>query len=298
MPINCHMNTAYDVILGFWQWSWWRTYSAICSALWPKPTQVLFSSLPPTRMAYPTELHDKADVASESFAKYNPSSNPGELTFEEGTGTPWLFWRNLLTRFCDRRCWRDGTSSRSIQLYNVDARFIRPSASIPVLMFFSSIGRIIGTGIFSTPSSILSSVHSVGASLMLWVLGFVLSFCGLFVWLEFGTMYPRSGGEKVYLEAVYKKPKFLATVIFAMNAILLGFTASGCIVGFFFGLNSYPLQWVNLTLFVGLCQQVRISYGSMLLLRSLSTLPQYSSCSKSDCGSLGLTRNCHSRYAS
>ena len=47
-------------------------------------------------------------------------------------------------------------------------------------------------------------------------------------------MYPRSGGEKVYLEAVYKRPRFLATVIFAMNAILLGFTASGCIVGFFF----------------------------------------------------------------
>ena len=94
----------------------------------------------------------------------------------------------------------------------------------------SSVGRIIGTGIFSTPSSILGSVGSVGASLMLWVLGFVLSFCGLFIWLEFGTMFPRSGGEKVYLEAVYKKPKYLVTVIFATNAILLGFTAAGCIV--------------------------------------------------------------------
>jgi len=66
--------------------------------------------------------------------------------------------------------------------------------------------------------------------MMLWVLGFFLSFCGLFVWLEFGTMFPRSGGEKVYLEAVYKKPKGLATVVYAANAILLGFTASGCIV--------------------------------------------------------------------
>ncbi|TFY75430.1 hypothetical protein EWM64_g8582 [Hericium alpestre] len=91
------------------------------------------------------------------------------------------------------------------------------------------VGRIIGTGIFSTPSSILGSVGSVGASLMLWVLGFVLSFCGLFVWLEYGTMIPKSGGEKVYLEAVYTKPKYFATVIFAANAILLGFTASGCI---------------------------------------------------------------------
>ncbi|TBU22467.1 high affinity methionine permease [Dichomitus squalens] len=92
------------------------------------------------------------------------------------------------------------------------------------------VGRIIGTGIFSTPSSILGSVGSVGASLMLWVLGFVLSFCGLFIWLEFGTMFPRSGGEKVYLEAVYKKPRYLVTVIFAANAIILGFTAAGCIV--------------------------------------------------------------------
>lgn len=92
------------------------------------------------------------------------------------------------------------------------------------------VGRVIGTGIFSTPSSILGSVGSVGASMMLWVLGFVLSFCGLFIWLEFGTMIPRSGGEKVYLEAAFKRPRYLATVVFAVNAIVLGFTASGCIV--------------------------------------------------------------------
>lgn len=65
---------------------------------------------------------------------------------------------------------------------------------------------------------------------MLWVLGLLLSFAGLCVWLELGCMFPRSGGEKVYLEAVYKRPKLLATVIFSTQAILLGFTASGCIV--------------------------------------------------------------------
>jgi amino acid transporter len=65
---------------------------------------------------------------------------------------------------------------------------------------------------------------------MLWVLGGLLSFAGLCVWLEFGCMFPRSGGEKVYLEAVYKRPKLLATVLFSTQAVLLGFTASGCIV--------------------------------------------------------------------
>ncbi|KIJ06438.1 hypothetical protein PAXINDRAFT_20374 [Paxillus involutus ATCC 200175] len=91
------------------------------------------------------------------------------------------------------------------------------------------VGCIFGTGIFSMPSTILSGVGSVGASLMLWVFGSVHLLCGLFIWLEFGTMYPRSGGEKVYLEAIYQKPKYLATVFFAANAIILGYNAGGCI---------------------------------------------------------------------
>lgn len=93
-----------------------------------------------------------------------------------------------------------------------------------------SVGRIIGTGIFSAPSSITQGVGSVGAALLLWVLGLVLAYCGLLVWLEFGCMYPRSGGEKVYLEAVYRRPHLLSTVVFAVQAVALGFTASGCIV--------------------------------------------------------------------
>ena len=114
-----------------------------------------------------------------------------------------------------------------------------------LIEFVSSIGRIIGTGIFSTPSTILNSVGSVGASVLLWVAGFFLSFCGLFIWLEFGTMFPRSGGEKVYLEAVYRRPKYLATVIFSASAIILGFSASNCIVSPF--PNSYMLFLCDLS---------------------------------------------------
>lgn len=65
---------------------------------------------------------------------------------------------------------------------------------------------------------------------MLWVLGLLLSIAGLCVWLEFACMIPRSGGEKVYLEAAYRKPKMLVTIVFAVQAVALGFTASGCIV--------------------------------------------------------------------
>ncbi|KAG9221546.1 hypothetical protein CCMSSC00406_0009369 [Pleurotus cornucopiae] len=144
----------------------------------------------------------------------DPSLNPGDLTFDEDTAGG--LGRHLGVFSC--------TMLMQVFVWQGFSSFIMFTHQI------SRVGRIIGTGIFSTPSSILGSVGSVGASLMLWVLGFVLSFCGLFVWLEYGTMFPRSGGEKVYLEAVYKRPRYLATVIFAINAIILGFTASGCIV--------------------------------------------------------------------
>lgn len=136
---------------------------------------------------------------------------------------------------CDVRYRRwHGPSPRSLQLHSAHVSSTSYAFALGQESLIKdeirSVGRIIGTGIFSTPSSILGSVGSVGASLMLWVLGFVLSACGLFIWLEFGTMFPRSGGEKVYLEAVYKKPKYLSTYVFAANAILVGLTASGCIV--------------------------------------------------------------------
>lgn len=65
---------------------------------------------------------------------------------------------------------------------------------------------------------------SVGAAMLLWLLGLLLAGAGLAVWLELGSMLPRSGGEKVFLEAVYTKPKLLATVVFAVQAVALGFT--------------------------------------------------------------------------
>ena len=89
---------------------------------------------------------------------------------------------------------------------------------------------MIGTGIFSTPSSIITSVGSVGPALIMWVIGFVLAFCGLFVWLEWGCMFTRSGGEKVYLEVAYPRPRLLATTLFAVQSVLMSSAAGGCIV--------------------------------------------------------------------
>lgn len=53
----------------------------------------------------------------------------------------------------------------------------------------------------------------------------LLTLTGLGVYLEFGLAIPLSGGEKNYLERVFKKPPFLATSVFAVQMILLGFSA-------------------------------------------------------------------------
>ncbi|KAI0601190.1 amino acid/polyamine transporter I [Biscogniauxia sp. FL1348] len=90
---------------------------------------------------------------------------------------------------------------------------------------FLILNKMIGTGIFSTPSTIFASTGSVGVSIILWIVGGVLTFCGLSVFLEFGLAIPRSGGEKNYLERVYRHPRYLATCVLASQMILLGFSS-------------------------------------------------------------------------
>jgi amino acid transporter len=79
---------------------------------------------------------------------------------------------------------------------------------------------MIGAAIFSVPSSILLSVGSVGAALTLWLLGLILTLCGFYIWLELGSLMPRTGGEKVYLETAYPRPYRLLTTIYAVYVLL------------------------------------------------------------------------------
>ncbi|QSS60464.1 high affinity methionine permease, partial [Histoplasma capsulatum] len=81
---------------------------------------------------------------------------------------------------------------------------------------------MIGTGIFVTPSKILVLSGSVGLSLFLWVVGAVITAAGMAVYMEFGTGIPRNGGEKNYLEYVYRKPQFLTSCLYSTYVVLLG----------------------------------------------------------------------------
>jgi amino acid transporter len=91
---------------------------------------------------------------------------------------------------------------------------------------FFILNKIIGTGIFSLPSSVYKSTGSVGWSILLWIFGGVASYAGLNVYLEFGLEIPKSGGEKNYLERIYRRPKHLALSVFAIASLLMNTSAA------------------------------------------------------------------------
>ncbi|KAF3805087.1 High-affinity methionine permease [Colletotrichum gloeosporioides] len=82
------------------------------------------------------------------------------------------------------------------------------------------VNKIIGAGIFSTPSTIFKLSGSVGMALMCWVIGAIISTCGIFVMLEFGTAIPRSGGIKNYLERAFS-PRLMQTCIYVFYCVFL-----------------------------------------------------------------------------
>ena len=49
------------------------------------------------------------------------------------------------------------------------------------------------------------------------------------MYLEFGLAIPRSGGEKNYLERVYRQPRLLASSVLLAQMVLLGFSSGNAL---------------------------------------------------------------------
>ncbi|KAF8718952.1 hypothetical protein AX14_011629 [Amanita brunnescens Koide BX004] len=105
---------------------------------------------------------------------------------------------------------------------------------------------MVGAGIFATPGTILRLSGSVGLSLVIWVIGAIIAAAGMQVYIVWGTALPVNGGEKNYLEYLFRSPKYLVTFVYASNAVLTGWAASTSII---FGeytlraLNMEPTHW-------------------------------------------------------
>lgn len=65
------------------------------------------------------------------------------------------------------------------------------------------IGNIIGVGIFTTPGEIASDLPTAGWVLAAWLIGGFLAMAGALTYAELGAMYPRAGGNYVFLREAY-----------------------------------------------------------------------------------------------
>lgn len=117
---------------------------------------------------------------------------------------------------------RNVNSVRKSAILLSDSRLLKLlSISGLISASFLIFNSVVGTGIYSTPSLILRLSGSPGMSLVVWLIGALIASAGTAVYVEFGTGLPRSGAEKNYLEFIYRKPKYLATCVYAFLTILI-----------------------------------------------------------------------------
>jgi APA family basic amino acid/polyamine antiporter len=72
------------------------------------------------------------------------------------------------------------------------------------------VASVVGAGIFYTPTQVATLLPSAGLILLAWLVGAGLSLAGALANAELGAMYPRAGGDYVYLrEALHPAAGFL-----------------------------------------------------------------------------------------
>ncbi|KAH8590050.1 amino acid permease-domain-containing protein [Bisporella sp. PMI_857] len=77
------------------------------------------------------------------------------------------------------------------------------------------INKMIGTGIFITPASVVVLVGSKYGALLLWSFGSLYSFISILVYLEYGLAWPFTGGEFTYIKKIFPRPALITATSFA-----------------------------------------------------------------------------------
>ncbi|KAG7092792.1 hypothetical protein E1B28_009111 [Marasmius oreades] len=127
----------------------------------------------------------------------------------------------------DQRAMSNGPFSEDGESFDQVPQGNRRMGAVSAVMLIAN--RMIGTGIFATPASIVGSTGSIGLALFLWVIGGIIAAAGLALYLEWATALPRSGGEKNYLEFFYLKPLYFISCVYAMYAVLLGWPSGNSV---------------------------------------------------------------------
>jgi amino acid transporter len=68
------------------------------------------------------------------------------------------------------------------------------------------VGTVIGSGVFKKPSAVADSVPTFGWAMAAWVLMGLLTLCGGLALAEVTVLFPRAGGNYVFLREAYGRP--------------------------------------------------------------------------------------------
>lgn len=91
--------------------------------------------------------------------------------------------------------------------------------------------RMVGSGIFATPGGIYKDVNgSPLVFLGIWIIGAFTAFTGLSVFLELGSLLPRSGGTKIFLEYLFPKPIYYSSFIFGSFNVFFNISGGNALV--------------------------------------------------------------------
>jgi APA family basic amino acid/polyamine antiporter len=111
------------------------------------------------------------------------------------------------------------------------------------------IANMVGTGVFTTSGFILSELDSFHLMLWCWLLGGVFALIGALSYAELGAMFPKAGGEYIYLrESFGKLPAFVSGWI----SLIVGFSAPIAAAAIAFATyllgHDYP-EWFSISFF-------------------------------------------------
>ncbi|MGH7538482.1 MAG: APC family permease [Gemmatimonadales bacterium] len=65
------------------------------------------------------------------------------------------------------------------------------------------VGIMVGSGIFRTPGTVAAQLGRPGLTLLAWLSGGLIAFCGSLIFAELATRYPRAGGKYVYVREAF-----------------------------------------------------------------------------------------------
>ena len=132
-------------------------------------------------------------------------------------------------------------------------------------------GIMIGSGIFVFGSLILTRVgYALGLSLLVWLVGGIITLFSGLTYAELGTMFPETGGYYVYLKKAYgKKMAFLSGI---MNFVLASSGSIALLALVFSDILSYVLpisgyvKWVaaGVIIFLSAINYLGVKFGSIV----------------------------------